>query len=88
MLVLYWIRQFVGVSCGLACGVFNITGVYGFALFVAANVLGPFSYYRHYANINIDDFGPNEVLSEGFQPSFGIFCLVWVIVYTTLHATV
>jgi hypothetical protein len=87
MIVLYWVRQFFGISCGMLCGLLGVAGSYGFILFTLVNVLGPFFYYRHYANINIDDFGPTDVLSEGFQPSFGLFCLIWIIVYTAVHTS-
>lgn len=87
MLVLYWLRQFVGMVAGICCGIFAITGVSGLVIFSAANLLLPFGYYKHYANIKIDDFGATEILTEGFQPSFGIFCLFWVLLYTALHAT-
>lgn len=82
MQVLYWVRQMIGVTTAVFYGLFNITGAFGFALFAVLNILIPFGYYRHYANINIDDFGRNEILSEGFQASFGLFMLVWVIIFS------
>ena len=82
MTVLYWMRQFIGISAGVVCGVLRLTGAQGFVLFVLVNTLLPFFYYRKYANINIDDFGPTEVLSEGYQPSFGMFMLVWIVLFS------
>ncbi len=82
MSIIFWLRQLIGIVVGITCGSCGIAGVLGFFLFVSANTMIPFVYYRLFANIDIDDFGPTEVLSEGYQPSFGMFMLFWIVVYT------
>jgi hypothetical protein len=86
LVIVYWIRQIIGLLVGLACGVSEVTGFIAFVIFILNNTLVPFAYYRHYSNINIEDFGPTEVLTEGYQQSFGIFLLTWIISYTLFHA--
>jgi hypothetical protein len=83
--VLYWMRQAISVALGACLGLWGVTGFLGFVLFLVANTFLPFVYYKHYANIDIDDFGHNEVLSEGYQPSFGMFLLMWIVAYSINH---
>lgn len=85
MSVLYWMRQVISVVIGTVLGLWGVTGYMGFVVFLVANTLVPFVYYKHYANIDVDDFGHNEVLSEGYQPSFGMFLLMWIVAYSINH---
>lgn len=80
--VVYWIRQGIGLGVGILCGVIPFTGIMGFLTFLVAMITIPYFYYTNYSNINIDDFGPKAMLSEGITQSFGVFLLTWIIVYS------
>lgn len=81
----YWIRQVVGLVAGLMCGVMPITDPSGFAVFAILNIFVPFFVYGVYSNVNIDDFGGFELVSEGMQQSAGVFALAWILTYSALH---
>jgi hypothetical protein len=84
-LVIYWMRQFIGLVVGVFSGVLPLTNIFGFLLFGFASITLPYFYYTNYSNINIDEFGPIEMLIEGLGQSFGVFLLSWVIVYSGTH---
>ncbi len=41
----------------------------------------PRAYYTQYARVDEDDFDPLNLLKEGFQPSFGLFFVAWIVAY-------
>lgn len=79
----HWLRQLIALTCGVVCGVLPITGTVAIASFLFINIYIPYLYYTNYANVNIDDFGAQKLLFEGFQPSAAIFMLTWVLVYSS-----
>ena len=83
--VIYWLRQGLSFFLGLALGLYPLVGFSGFVLYGVCNLFLPFLYYARYANVNIDDFGVQELASVGFQQSFGLFLLTWVLTYSTFH---
>ena len=83
--VVYWLRQIIGLLVGLVCGALPLTGAAGFATFAIAIVALPYFFYTNYSRINIEDFGPTTMLSEGLSQSFGVFVLTWIIVYSGMN---
>mmetsp|Transcript_8927 Transcript_8927/g.13406 ORF Transcript_8927/g.13406 Transcript_8927/m.13406 type:complete len:131 (+) Transcript_8927:67-459(+) len=83
--VIYWLRQLLGFLIGIFCGVLPVTGFLGFLIFGSLNVVLPYFFYTNYSNINIDDFGPLNMLIEGFPQSFGVFLLTWIILYSAVN---
>mmetsp|Transcript_28644 Transcript_28644/g.48353 ORF Transcript_28644/g.48353 Transcript_28644/m.48353 type:complete len:136 (-) Transcript_28644:336-743(-) len=79
----HWLRQIIALICGILFGVLPITGTAGIATFLMLNTYLPYLYYTSYANVNIDDFGAQKLLFEGYQPSAALFMLAWVLVYSS-----
>jgi len=79
----HWLRQVIALVCGVACGVLPITGVVAMAIFLFLNTYLPYYYYSSFANVNVDDFGAQKLLMEGYQPSAALFMLAWVLFYST-----
>ncbi len=77
-------RQVLALLVGIASGVFPLYGGYGFALYSLVIIFVPFWYYSTYSKVNIDDFGPFELITEGLQNSVGVFLLVWVLSYSAV----
>ena len=83
--VIYWLRQIIALAVGVASGILGVTGVAGFILYGLAIVFLPFFYYSNYANVNVDDFGAMDLISEGLQQSLGVFVLSWILVFSSVH---
>ena len=83
--VVYWLRQSIGLFAGIICGALALVDIFGFSFFVVAIISLPYFYYTNYSKINIDDFGAIAMLSEGLMPSFGVFLLTWIIVYSGMN---
>lgn len=81
----HWLRQLIALSCGLVCGLLPVTGVVAIVVFLFLNTYIPYYYYTTYANVNVDDFGAQKLLMEGYQSSAALFMLVWVLVFSSLH---
>lgn len=78
-------RQILGLLVGIAAGILPLTEFAGFFVFIVVNIAIPYFFYTNYSKINIDDFGPLDMLSEGFGQSFGVFLLSWILVYSGVH---
>jgi hypothetical protein len=78
-------RQILGLAVGILAGVLPLTELSGFAVFLLVNITLPYFYYTNYSKINIDDFGPLEILAEGLSQSSGVFVLSWILVYSGVH---
>jgi hypothetical protein len=83
--VVHWLRQVIALLCGVVCGILPITGMMAITAFLFLNTYIPYYYYTSYANVNVDDFGAQKLLMEGYQPSFALFMLAWVLVYSSTH---
>jgi hypothetical protein len=79
----HWLRQLIALVCGFLFGVVPVTGTAGISAFLFLNTYIPYLYYTSYANVNIDDFGAQKLLMEGYQSSAALFMLVWVLVYSS-----
>eukprot|EP01041_Mallomonas_annulata_P001949 gene1949-3776_t len=67
--VVFWMRQIIGLLFGVAFGIYPMTGIMGLVYFMVANLMLPFFYYAKFAAVNVDDFGPLDLASAGFQSS-------------------
>ena len=83
--VIHWMRQVIAVVCGLVCGLLPVTGVLAFGAFLFLNTYIPYYYYTSYANVNVDDFGAQKLLMEGYQPSSALFMLIWILTYSSTY---
>lgn len=83
--VIYWMRQILGLLVGILAGIYPLQEFAGFFAFIFINITIPYFFYTNYSKVNIDDFGPFEMLSEGFGQSFGVFLLSWILVYSGVH---
>jgi hypothetical protein len=45
----------------------------------------PRAYYAQYARVDEEDFDPLSLLKEGFQPSFGVFMITWIVAFNFFH---
>ena len=69
----FWLRQFIGLSIGLAAGFLQLEGMfvilgYFVVMFVLSNM-----YAYKMLNVNDDDFANNELMMEGIGNSAGVF---------------
>lgn len=82
--VIYWLRQWFGLICGIVWGILPITGLPGHMLFVALNAALLFIYYTKYLQVDDEDakYGRWELIAEGMWPSYTLFLITWICVYS------
>ncbi|XP_078179269.1 rab5-interacting family protein [Carex rostrata] len=83
---LYWIRQAIGLFCGLLWGAIPLVGAIWIVLFVAISTGTVYWVYSQRLNIDEEEFGGHgAILQEGFFASFTLFLLCWILVYSLVH---
>mmetsp|Transcript_29975 Transcript_29975/g.61261 ORF Transcript_29975/g.61261 Transcript_29975/m.61261 type:complete len:136 (+) Transcript_29975:36-443(+) len=84
--VIYWLRQIIGLSCGLAFGFLPVRGLLGFiGFFTTALGLG-IIYVKRFSGVDEDIWYPINLFGEGLPSAFGVFCMVWIMTYTLFHS--
>jgi len=83
----HWIRQFLGVVCGLLWGIIPLSGMAGNLSFLVVNVTALFLYYTKFLNVDDEQLfgGRWELIQEGFFTSYAIFLVVWIFTFNLLH---
>ncbi|KAK1670880.1 hypothetical protein QYE76_059039 [Lolium multiflorum] len=82
----HWIRQAVGLACGLLWGAVPLVGAFWIALFFTISTVIVHLYYAYLLKIDEEDFGGHPaLLQEGLFASFTLFLLSWTLVYSLVH---
>ncbi|XP_051224532.1 uncharacterized protein [Lolium perenne] len=82
----HWIRQAVGLACGLLWGSLPLVGGIWIALFLAISTGIVYWYYAYVLKIDEEEFGGHgALLQEGMFASFTLFLLSWILVYSLAH---
>ncbi|VAH00585.1 unnamed protein product [Triticum turgidum subsp. durum] len=82
----HWIRQAVGLACGLLWGAVPLVGAPWIVLFVAISSGIIYWYYAHLLKVDEEEFGGHgALLQEGMFASFTLFLLSWILVYSLVH---
>ncbi|XP_006653964.1 respirasome Complex Assembly Factor 1 [Oryza brachyantha] len=82
----HWIRQVLGLACGLLWGAVPLVGAVWIALFVAISTGLVYWYYAYLLKIDEEEFGGHgALLQEGMFASFTLFLLSWTLVYSLVH---
>ncbi|KAL5709571.1 hypothetical protein ACHQM5_020246 [Ranunculus cassubicifolius] len=84
--VLHWIRQGVGLICGLIWGAIPVTGALWIVAFLVLSSAIVYGYYAMVLKVDEEDFGGHAaLLQEGLFASFTLFLLAWILVYSLGH---
>ncbi|KAH7672759.1 Rab5-interacting protein family protein [Dioscorea alata] len=84
--VLHWIRQVLGLVCGLLWGAVPLVGAVWIVLFLLLSSVVIYGYYGHILKIDEEEFGGHAaLLQEGLFASFSLFLLAWILVYSLGH---
>ncbi|XP_060599084.1 GEL complex subunit OPTI-like [Ruditapes philippinarum] len=85
--VIYWMRQILGILLGLIWGLLPLKGIVGLALFFAVNIVITYIYFTSYQKVDEEEYGGvSEILKEGLMTSFSSFVVLWILLYSSLHA--
>ncbi|XP_042456229.1 respirasome Complex Assembly Factor 1-like [Zingiber officinale] len=83
---LHWIRQGLGLSCGLLCGAVPLIGAFWIVAFMVLSTSIIYGYYTYVLKLDEEDFGGHgALLQEGLFASFSLFLLSWIVIYSLLH---
>ncbi|CAN8285491.1 unnamed protein product [Cochlearia groenlandica] len=81
--VLHWIRQVVGLLCGLVWGAIPLVGGVWLLLFLVISSGIVYGYYALILKIDEEDFGGHAaLLQDGLFASLSLFLLSWILVYS------
>uniref|UniRef100_A0A453GWS9 Rab5-interacting protein n=1 Tax=Aegilops tauschii subsp. strangulata TaxID=200361 RepID=A0A453GWS9_AEGTS len=70
----HWIRQAVGLACGLLWGAVPLVGAFWLSTFFTISTVIVHLYYAHLLKIDEEDFGGHAaLLQEGLFASFTLF---------------
>ncbi|XP_004486995.1 uncharacterized protein [Cicer arietinum] len=84
--VLHWIRQAMGLACGLLWGSFPLVGGIWFILFLVISSGIIYGYYSVILKIDEEEFGGHgALLQEGLFASTTLFLLSWILVFSLAH---
>ncbi|KAI4389097.1 hypothetical protein MLD38_001359 [Melastoma candidum] len=84
--MLHWIRQVVGLLCGLVWGAIPLVGGIWFVLFLALSTGIVYGYYAVILKVDEEEFGGHgALLQEGLFASLTLFLLAWILVYSLGH---
>ncbi|KAJ8642363.1 hypothetical protein MRB53_019057 [Persea americana] len=84
--VLHWIRQVVGLACGLLWGAVPLVGWIWIVVFLVLSSGIIYGYYAHILKIDEEDYGGHAaLLQDGLFASLSLFLLVWILVYSLAH---
>ena len=70
---IYWLRQALAVLCGPLFGLLGVTGSAGMIVFVAVLMVGVFGWYGKYQQVDVEEMGSWQLMSEGSWPAFALF---------------
>ena len=45
----------------------------------------PMAYYTSYLQVDVEDYGSQELMMEGAMPAVAVYVLVWTTLYNGLH---
>ncbi|KAJ4772849.1 RAB5-interacting protein isoform a [Rhynchospora pubera] len=83
---LHWIRQALGLSCGLVWGAIPLVGAIWIILFLVISTGVVYWVYSQRLKIDEEEFGGHgALLQEGLFASFTLFLLCWILVYSLVH---
>ncbi|KAJ0260090.1 T90 [Hirschfeldia incana] len=81
--VLHWIRQVVGLLCGLIWGAIPLVGGIWLLLFLAISSGIVYGYYALILKVDEEDYGGHAaLLQDGLFASLSVFLLAWILVYS------
>ncbi|KAI3926371.1 hypothetical protein MKX01_032559 [Papaver californicum] len=84
--VLHWIRQVVGLICGLLWGAVPVVGALWIVVFLVISSGIVYGYYSVILKVDEEEFGGHgALLQEGLFASITLFLLAWIIVYSLAH---
>uniref|UniRef100_A0A0C9S315 TSA: Wollemia nobilis Ref_Wollemi_Transcript_15930_1025 transcribed RNA sequence n=1 Tax=Wollemia nobilis TaxID=56998 RepID=A0A0C9S315_9CONI len=84
--VLHWIRQAIGLICGLLWGAIPLVGAIWIVVFLLLSSGIVYTYYHIVLKVDEEEFGGHgTLLQEGMFASITLFLLSWIMVYSLLH---
>ncbi|XP_078444982.1 uncharacterized protein LOC144714159 [Wolffia australiana] len=83
---LHWIRQVIGLVCGLLWGAIPLVGGFWIVVFLALSSGIIYGYYAYILKVDEEEFGGHgALLQEGLFASFTLFLLLWILGYSLGH---
>ncbi|EFJ10222.1 hypothetical protein SELMODRAFT_182295 [Selaginella moellendorffii] len=84
--VLHWLRQALGLLCGIVWGLIPLVGSVWLLVFMLVSTLLVYTYYAFLLKVDQDEFGGHgALLQEGMFASVTLFLLAWILVYSLVH---
>ncbi|CAK8692193.1 unnamed protein product [Clavelina lepadiformis] len=86
--VVYWSRQILAIIIGVAFGILPLAGIFAIVLYCGITTLAMNVYVSEFQKQDLEEYGGFfELAKEGFMSAFASFLVVWIIVYSSMHAS-
>ncbi len=82
---LFWFRVLLALTAGIVMGVTGATGSLGFGAGAGAIIALPIAWYTAFLEVDVEDYGSQELLMEGAMPGIAVFVLLWTALFNALH---
>jgi hypothetical protein len=83
--VIFWERLILAFVMGIFAGALPLPGIPGILLFFVSTFIVTHIYVFKYLGVDEDLFGEGSPHQEGLMNSFGLYLLLWVVVYSTFQ---
>ncbi len=77
-----FLKQIIGVICGITFGILGIQGLAGIIMFFSISCLSMYFYSKNVLIIDEDEIENYKIFSEGQFTGFIAFILSWILSYT------
>ena len=79
---IFWFRVLFALTFGVVAGVLKFQGFLVIATFFLSLFIASYFYYSKVLDINEEELGQQEVMTEGFANSIGMFFISWILIYS------
>eukprot|EP00920_Eleutheroschizon_duboscqi_P033816 GHVT01081181.1.p1 GENE.GHVT01081181.1~~GHVT01081181.1.p1 ORF type:complete len:134 (-),score=20.47 GHVT01081181.1:436-837(-) len=83
--VLWWIKSFVGLLCGIMFGIANVQGYIGFILYLGIQFLVALAWTAQVPVYRVI-FDSSQVFAEGLYGGFFTFLISWIASFTAVNS--
>ena len=79
---IFWFRVLFALFFGVTVGVLKLEGLLVVIAFILTLFIASYFYYSKVLDVDEEQLGQQEVMTEGFANSIGLFLLSWIMVYS------
>ena len=79
---IFWFRVLFAFTFGVVAGVLKLQGFLVIVTFFLSLFIASYFYYSKVLDVNEEELGQQEVMTEGFANSIGMFFIAWILTHS------